>query len=48
MREQVREMMRYAGPRMLLKHPGYAILHILDGFRKPIDLRRNLITKENE
>jgi hypothetical protein len=34
-REQVRVMMRYAGPRMLFKHPILAILHIMDGKRKP-------------
>jgi len=30
-REAVREVMRYAGPRMLKRHPILAILHILDG-----------------
>jgi len=48
MREQVKEMMRYAGPRMLFKHPGYAILHMLDGFRKPIELPKKINTQENE
>ena len=33
-REQAREIMRYAGPRMLLRHPVLAIAHQLDGFRK--------------
>jgi len=31
---QAREIMRYAGPRMLLRHPLLAIAHQLDGFRK--------------
>jgi predicted amidophosphoribosyltransferase len=31
MREQVRQVMRYAGPRMLLRHPILAIRHLLDG-----------------
>lgn len=31
---QAREIMRYAGPRMLLRHPLLAIAHKLDGFRK--------------
>lgn len=31
---QAREIMRYAGPRMLLRHPFLAIAHQLDGFRK--------------
>lgn len=33
MRERVRDVMRYAGPRMLLRHPILAIRHILDGKR---------------
>ena len=33
MREQVRVVMRWAGPRMLLRHPILGILHILDGRR---------------
>jgi hypothetical protein len=32
-REQVREMMRYAGPRMMLRHPLLAIMHVVDGRR---------------
>ena len=35
MRERVRQVMRYAGPRMLLRHPSLAILHLIDGWRKP-------------
>lgn len=31
---QAREIMRYAGPRMLLRHPLLAISHQLDGLRK--------------
>ena len=34
MRAQVRRVMRYAGPRMLMRHPMMAILHLLDGLRK--------------
>ncbi len=30
MRERIREVMRYAGPRMLLRHPYLAIMHLLD------------------
>ena len=33
-RERTREVMRYAGPRMLLKHPYLALAHLVDGFRK--------------
>jgi hypothetical protein len=34
-REQVRIVMRYAGPRMLWKHPILSLRHWLDGCRKP-------------
>jgi hypothetical protein len=34
MRERVRVVMRYAGPRMLLRHPVLALLHMVDGRRK--------------
>ena len=33
MRERVRVMMRWSGPRMLLRHPFLAITHMLDGRR---------------
>jgi len=33
-REQVRAVMRYAGPRLPLRHPWLAFLHLLDRFRK--------------
>jgi hypothetical protein len=35
MREKVREVMCYAGPRMSYRHPILALLHLLDGRRKP-------------
>jgi hypothetical protein len=33
MRERIREAMRWAGPRMLLRHPVLAIAHLIDGRR---------------
>jgi hypothetical protein len=33
-REQVRTVMRYAGPRMLWRHPVLGLRHWLDGFRR--------------
>ncbi len=33
-REQMRTMMRYAGPRMIWTHPLLAIQHLLDGRRR--------------
>jgi hypothetical protein len=35
MREKVKKVMRYAGPRMLLHHPVLAMQHAIDGFKKP-------------
>jgi hypothetical protein len=34
MREKVREIMRYAGPRMMYRHPVLAIYHLFDKLRK--------------
>jgi hypothetical protein len=42
MRDRVREVMRYAGPRMLKSHPILAVRHLLDGRRgepKPAGLQ---------
>lgn len=33
MRERIRGVMKYSGPRMLGKHPIMSVLHILDGIR---------------
>ncbi|MCF8368057.1 MAG: nitrous oxide-stimulated promoter family protein [Bacteroidales bacterium] len=33
MREKIREVMRYAGPRMMFRHPRLALLHVVDKFR---------------
>ncbi len=36
MRERVRQVMRFSGPRMLLSHPILAILHLLaEKFKRP-------------
>lgn len=37
MRARIRGVMRYAGPRMLLRHPLLAVLHLADGMRKPVE-----------
>ena len=42
-REQAREIMRYAGPRMTYRHPWLALTHLLDKLRKvehPMEARR--------
>ena len=52
-KDQARQIMRYAGPRMLLHHPLLLIAHKLDGLRKarhPRELTREhrKQTRENE
>ena len=37
-REQVRVIMRHAGPRMLWEHPIMSLRHWLDGFRKTFQI----------
>ena len=34
MREKIRSVMRYSGPRMLYRHPTLALLHLVHGRRK--------------
>jgi hypothetical protein len=38
-REEIRGVMRFAGPRMLLRHPWLALLHLWDARRRPPDPR---------
>jgi hypothetical protein len=33
MRERIRAVMRFSGPRMLLHHPWLALMHLVDGLR---------------
>jgi hypothetical protein len=33
-RTEIREVMRYAGPRMLAGHPTMALVHLIDGLRR--------------
>jgi hypothetical protein len=41
MREKTRAVMRYAGPRMLYRHPILALFHFIDGLtKKPVLTRK--------
>ncbi|MDR0373731.1 MAG: nitrous oxide-stimulated promoter family protein [Nitrososphaerota archaeon] len=40
MKQKVKVVMRYAGPRMLLRHPGLALHHVWDGHREPPTLAK--------
>jgi hypothetical protein len=48
MRERIREVMRFAGPRMLRRHPYLTICHILDGRKKPPELPRRKANRAGE
>jgi len=42
MRDKIRQVMRYSGPRMMLRYPLKAVLHLLDGRRlEPVKQTRN-------
>ena len=45
-REQVKAVMRYAGPRMLWRHPILSLRHWLDGFRKAPALTESKLRRE--
>jgi hypothetical protein len=47
MREQARTVMRYAGPRMLLRHPLLTAAHLRDGRRPAPDLASALHANRN-
>jgi hypothetical protein len=42
MKEKVKIIMRYSGPRMLLYHPGLALHHVWDARRKPPTLSKKV------
>ncbi|HKA35369.1 MAG TPA: nitrous oxide-stimulated promoter family protein [Thermoanaerobaculia bacterium] len=46
-REEIRSVMAFSGPRMLLKHPILAVRHMLDGSRKAPPLKKP-VTKSSE
>jgi hypothetical protein len=45
-REAMREVMRYAGPRMLKSHPLLAIAHVIDG-RRPAPPKANAVKESS-
>jgi len=52
MREQVKTVMRYSGPRMMLRHPILAIFHLIDGRREtpphPKDKKNSADASQNK
>lgn len=39
MRERIKDVMRYSGPRMTYRHPILALYHFLDGLRKEPEIK---------
>jgi hypothetical protein len=49
MRERIKAVMRYAGPRMLYRHPLMTVQHIIDGRRnEPIRTHANAAPRGND
>lgn len=48
MREKAKKIMRYSGPRMLLRSPGLALRHVFDGRKKPLTLKEFKKKRINE
>ncbi|MEL7646226.1 MAG: nitrous oxide-stimulated promoter family protein [Anaerolineaceae bacterium] len=48
MRERIRAVMRYAGPRMLTSDPVAAVRHLVRTFRKPSEKVRRAIQRQND
>lgn len=48
MRERVRQVMRYAGPRMMVRHPVLAVLHLWDQMTKSRTLRSGQDSRSQE
>ncbi len=48
MREQVKVVMRYAGPRMILSNPALAIRHMIDARREVPEIPRRRRRSESE
>lgn len=47
MRERIRQVMQYAGPRMLVRHPVLAVAHIWDKRKPAPELARNRKTESS-
>jgi hypothetical protein len=41
MREQMRKVMRWAGPRMIFRNPVFALIHIIDNLTAPKQKKKN-------
>ena len=46
MRERIRQVMRFAGPRMIWRHPLLTLFHVLDG-RRPAPERTSVIQPQD-
>lgn len=48
MREQIRQVMRFAGPRMLLYHPVMALRHVISSAAEKKQLEREAASREDK
>ena len=48
MREKIREVMRFSGPRMLFYHPGMAIWHVVCSVKEKRKQKKEEQSKKNE
>lgn len=46
MKEQVKQVMRYSGPRMILKHPLLSLWHLIDTLREIPVLKRSKLSDD--
>jgi len=47
-KEAIREVMRYSGPRMMLRFPGLTIMHLIDGIKDENRISKFLEDKEKK
>jgi hypothetical protein len=47
MKEKVKKVMRYSGPRLIYRNPILALHHVFDGRKKPLTLKEFKNKKHN-
>lgn len=47
MREKIKEVMRFSGPRMLMYHPLLAIWHLICALKEKSDIKKNKTIQKN-
>jgi len=47
-KEQIKEVMRFSGPRMMFHSPGLALMHLIDGWKDKALIEKYMAAKENQ